>query len=135
MSNLNTVRSSILNGVSLSLDKDEEVITLVNLMKHDCTCSFPEPWGSFVVKPSGVEATVSTKEVEGTLLGGTLPIVSVVYGEVQNLPDPEAGIMYIVNAMVFERSSRKDLLAPDTGKSAIRDEKGMVKAITRFKAK
>lgn len=38
----------------------------------------------------------------------------------------------IVSGMVFSASDRKDLIAPDTGKTAIRDEKGHIVAVTRF---
>lgn len=88
--------------------------------------------------PSGAVASVSTREVvcDGV---NNLPCVRVEYGEVQGIPEPEEGVFYIVNMLVLERSNRTDLIAPDTGPSALRypdgPQKGQVRAVTRFKRK
>lgn len=40
----------------------------------------------------------------------------VVYGEVENLPEPQDGVVYIVSAMVLSQvKERKDVVAPATG--------------------
>lgn len=59
------------------------------------------------------------------------------YGEIDGLPEPRNGIKYIVSMVVIMANSksinpREDLVSPDTGKSCIRDEKGMIKAVTGF---
>jgi len=52
---------------------------------------------------------------------------------VVGLPRPKAGIVYVVSALVFNASDRKDLIAPDTGpESAVRNEKGHIIGVQRF---
>jgi len=53
-------------------------------------------------------------------------------GEVTGLPDEENGVLVLVSGMVFAATNRQDVIAPDTGKSAIRNEKGQIVAVTRF---
>ncbi len=50
----------------------------------------------------------------------------------QPFPAPELGKVFIVSSMVQEAMPRSDVLAPDTGPTAIRDEKGNVWAVTRL---
>lgn len=66
-----------------------------------------------------------------------IELVSADYGEVVGLPDPEPGVYYIVSALVLSAlresgSTRRDVIAPDTGPTAVRDEKGNVIGVTRF---
>lgn len=50
----------------------------------------------------------------------------------QPFPAPEAGKVFIVSSMVQEAMPRADVLAPDTGPTAIRDDQGLVWAVTRL---
>ena len=54
------------------------------------------------------------------------------FGEVENLPAQE-GVTYIVSALVLSalKGSRSDVVAPDTGPTAIR-ENGQIKAVRGF---
>jgi hypothetical protein len=52
--------------------------------------------------------------------------------EVTGLPDPEENTFFIVSAMVFDSTSRTDVVAPDTGKTAIRNDKGQIESVIRF---
>ncbi len=53
------------------------------------------------------------------------------YGEVEGLPEPADGVVYLVSAMVLVRlSGRTDVFAPDTGAGAIRNDKGQIVAVT-----
>ena len=56
---------------------------------------------------------------------------------VENLPDNDTGQRwFIVSRMVFEAApERSDLLAPDTGPSAVRDESGRILGVTQFVAR
>lgn len=55
------------------------------------------------------------------------------FGEVEGLPEPEEGKVFIVSAMVLSASSRKDLVAPATGhKDAVRNEKGHIVSVPGF---
>jgi hypothetical protein len=59
-----------------------------------------------------------------------IPLKKVVYdGEVENLPEPSPGRIYVVSGQVLARvHDRPDVFAPDTGKSAIR-ENGQIVAV------
>ena len=50
----------------------------------------------------------------------------------QPFPAPELGKVFIVSSMVQDAMPRADVLAPDTGPTAIRDERGNVWAVTRL---
>ena len=54
------------------------------------------------------------------------------FGEVEGLPAPKENTFLIVSGMVFSASDRLDLIAPDTGKTAIRNEKGHIISVTQF---
>lgn len=62
-----------------------------------------------------------------------------VWGEVEELPSPKKGVFYIVSALVGGHPSvkgeRRDVLVPGTGPGdgALRNEKGHIVGVTRFK--
>ncbi len=55
------------------------------------------------------------------------------FGEVENLPAPQADTIYIVSAIVLAalKGRRPDAGAPDTGPDAVR-ENGQIKAVRGF---
>lgn len=61
-----------------------------------------------------------------------LPTKTQKTGEVEGLPEMEDNTFYIVSGMVFTATDRPDVIAPDTGKSAIRNFAGQIEAVTRF---
>lgn len=115
---------------------------VVNLMKHDCTIALAGYTTTY--PPSGTVATVEEKitpngdrflenKVEAYESGLQVPIVKREFGEVQGLPEPQPGILYLVSSMVLAAvPDRKDVFAPDSGQSATRNEKGHVVAISRL---
>jgi hypothetical protein len=85
--------------------------------------------------PSGVVARVGSKP--GVKLEGKdLPLYSTTtFGEVEGLPAPQAGVIFLVSALVAGRCvGREDVFSPGTGPNdgAVRDEKGQIKAVTRL---
>jgi hypothetical protein len=52
-------------------------------------------------------------------------------GSIEDLPSKKEGTLYIVSAIVFSSSDRKDLIAPNTGK-ANRDDKGNIISVPNF---
>ena len=87
------------------------------------------------IKPSGSIARVSsTTEVVGEIGGFTVSRST--FGDVIGLPEPEEGVYYIVSGLVLSAlaGTRPDVLAPDTGSSAIRDDKGHIVAVRGFLA-
>jgi len=82
-------------------------------------------------EPSGILPRVSTEEHEAEPIEG-IACVTQSQGKVSGLPEMAEDTFFIVSAMVFNASQRRDLIAPDTGKGAIRDEQGRILAVTRF---
>jgi hypothetical protein len=85
--------------------------------------------------PSGQIARVAASAepcADVVIDGVEVPSVATRYGDVEGLPEPAEGTMYIVSALVLGRvTGRSDVVAPDTGPTAIR-EAGQVKAVVRF---
>ncbi len=110
---------------------------IVNLNKHAIVLFLNVKGQEEHIKlePSGMIATVSVKQTVEKFING-FPCVKNEYGDVVGLPAPEDDTLYLVNAIVLERAkntmARRDCIAPDTGPTAIRDEKGQVIAVTRF---
>lgn len=73
--------------------------------------------------PVGVVPRCSTtQEVVGDING--LPITSTRYGEVEGLPSPEEGVVWIVSALVRTRlPERTDLYSPG---QQVRDSEGRI---------
>lgn len=105
----------------------------VNLTPHSVKVLTPS--GQMVeIPPSGQVARVSTKSTVVGFVDG-VPVVQTEYGDVENLPPPENGTVYIVSTIVAQAldGRRPDVLAPDTGPdSAVRNESGHVVAVRRF---
>jgi hypothetical protein len=101
----------------------------VNLTPHPIRLIKPD--GSVEeVPPSGQVARVGEMRKKIGEIGG-LPVFVVEYGEIEGLPSPRPGTIYLVSRPVLDalRSRgvrRSDLFAPDTGAGAVRNEKGEV---------
>lgn len=110
---------------------------VVNLTPHDLRVVLPN--GEEVIIPrSGQIARVSTHEVPASARpqAPDVPVVTRTFGDVEGLPGPD-GRLYVVSSLVLSAlqatgCQREDVVAPDTGPSAIRDEKGRIMGITRF---
>jgi hypothetical protein len=99
---------------------------LVNLTPHPVTLI--SPTGEQVtVPPSGVVARVAERmESLGEIMveGVPMPVVKRAFGELENLPEPEAGVLYVVSALVAEaawRAGRSDVVGLA---DFVRDEQG-----------
>lgn len=122
---------------------------MLNLTPHPISLRFSD---GYVVTfhPSGTVARVSTIETligsmdicdpaiaecdeQGNTNGSRFPVIRRELGAVEGLP--EEGIECIVSAMVLDACrGRKAVYAPDTGSTAVRNEKGFVVAVTRLVA-
>lgn len=85
--------------------------------------------------PSGVVARVATKpgvKIEGN----EFPLfTSTNFGEVEGLPAPQYGVIFLVSALVAGRCvGRADVFSPGTGPNdgAVRNDQGHIKAVTRL---
>ncbi len=87
------------------------------------------------IAPSGTIARVGTKEtLQPDVIAG-MPVILREMGQVENLPPMQEGKAYLVSGMVLDAlrgSGRSDVFAPDTGATAIRNEKSQVIAVTRL---
>lgn len=112
---------------------------IVNLTPHQVAISMPN--GTVVqYPPAGVVARVEVKQEKIEFINAAgepshpFPIVSNTFSEeIVNLPPPEEGTWFIVSGLVRTAlgDTREDVLAPDTGATAIR-ENGQVVAVTRM---
>lgn len=63
---------------------------------------------------------------------GYIPVFVREFGEITGLPESAEGVIYITSALVAQEAAkrgRRDVLAPDTGPSAVRDENGHIVAV------
>ena len=81
---------------------------------------------------SGMVARMARNRAEGPLCGPHR-MVQQSFGAVEGLPDPVEGVIYIVSGMVLSElfGTRPDVVAPDTGPDAIR-ENGQIVAVRGF---
>lgn len=82
-----------------------------------------------VFPTSGTIARVSAKYTEFDENG----VCKQVFGDVENVPAPKAGTIYIVSALVLAASDRTDLVAPATGHpDCKRNDKGLIDSVPGF---
>jgi hypothetical protein len=114
-----------------------KTVKLVNLTSHELNVynsegkvilSIPPPKDTPIPRVSIKSEVVGTIDVDGV----EVPIRRVVYGDVENLPPPEEGTIYVVSTFITlalrdKGIKREDLLSPDTNTdSVIRDKDGRV---------
>lgn len=65
--------------------------------------------------------------------GREVPTTRKTYSNVENMPEEMQGVTYIVSKMVLDAcKDRTDLIAPDTGSGAVRNEKGQIVGTKQF---
>lgn len=70
----------------------------------------------------GIARAAQSREQVDTICG--IPVNKTVFGEVQDLPDPEDGTIYIVSVLTAQAApDRKDLYIVD---DAVRNEQGQI---------
>ena len=99
---------------------------LINLTAHTIT----EVTTGAIIPPSGRVARVksSTKKV-ASFVG--YPIFESTFGQVEGLPEPQEGVMYIVSALCLRACpERDDLLSPG---NVMRSEEGKIVGCIGFR--
>lgn len=82
--------------------------------------------------PSGTVARLTMDEQALPSIDGVQRIRREKQG-IAGLPQSEDGTVYIVSSMVLDAvRGRSDVIAPDTGPTAIRDADGRIVAVTRW---
>lgn len=107
----------------------------VNMTPHPVTIRRPDG-SEFTIAPSGVVARVdSSEEVLPAL--EEIPVIRREWGDIQFGGAIEPDKIYIVSSLVLSALQNGNplahfMVAPDTGETAIRDEKGQIRAVTRL---
>jgi hypothetical protein len=117
----------------------EEKKQIINLTPHRVV--FRAPWGEVVFESHGMSARVDTRTMEALPLYG----MSAIFRDKGDVYIPVAPLdgskfSYIVSSMVLdaidercpEGFDKEQFVAPDTGKTAVRDENGRIVAVTRW---
>ena len=116
----------------------------INLTPHAITIIFSLSKGELThtVPPSGSIARVAMREEDaGLLLDGdaSVQVITRHAGRVEGVPDPDPdlGKFYLVSSMVLDAMHqhddiRSDVYAPDTGPTAVRNDKGHIIAVRRL---
>jgi hypothetical protein len=81
----------------------------INLTTHDLV----EVTSGMVIKPSGTIARVKQSTTK-VATHATIPIYSSIFGDVEGLPDPVEGTIYIVSSLTMNAidSTRIDVVSP-----------------------
>jgi len=106
----------------------------VNLTPHPVTIRKSDGT-DLTIRPSGSIARVDTVEEPLPDIEG-VPAIRRTWGKIQPGISIEPGKIYIVSSLVLNAirentNWEKCMVAPDTGETAIRDEKGQIQAVTR----
>lgn len=108
-------------------------IKYINLTPHTVNVELADG-RKFAFEPTKPSARmdVTTASVEFANFESEVPVVQSLFGEVQDLPAPTEGVAYIVSTMIAQKVLRPDVVSPDTGKTAIRNEAGQIVAVRAF---
>lgn len=104
-------------------EKEKNMTNILNLTPH--SISFIGDDGNIisVIDPSGQLARVSARTVRTGEISG-IPTSETEYGEVESLPDPQDGVIYIVSSLVASRcQDRDDVFIPN---ESVRDSQGRI---------
>jgi len=109
-------------------------MNFINCTPHAVTVKIPEMVGGnpYTYEPSGTIPRCATVREEVGLCG-PFRLVRQTMGQVTGLPEPQPDTIYIVSGMVLSalNGSRPDVVAPDTGADAMR-ENGQIVAVKGF---
>ena len=105
-------------------------MNVINLTPHEICLKNQGEWLTW--KPSGIYARCyqTFREVDEVRVYQKSE-------EVEGLPSATKGTFYIVSKLILRRLAiegvyREDLLAPDTGATAMRDQHGRITGVMRF---
>lgn len=76
------------------------------------------------IEPSGVIARVGAKTIATGEIINDIPVTTTQFSEVEDLPDPVEGVVYIVSSLVAQRRPfRKDIFIPN---EVVRNSAGVI---------
>lgn len=110
-------------------------VNLVNLTPHEISIANEAGEIIATIPPSGQVARITTCQAVAEKINlphGEVEVVATVFGQPEGIPQAEIGTRYVVSSLVAQASNRQDLIAPDTGPTAVRDGNGRIIAVRRF---
>lgn len=113
------------------------MVKIVNLTPHTLNMYPVEGDEPIATYDSEGVARVSVNSTPVAGLGtdtGVIPVMEREFGEVEGLPAPKEGHVFVVSSLVQGQvPHRRDVLSPDTGPgSVVRDENGRIIGVRRF---
>lgn len=103
---------------------------IINLTPHPITLANSNDEIVLTIPSSGSARLATTQKVVGEING--FSVNKTFYGQVEGLPDPIVDTIFVVSLLVAQQvSERDDVVAPDSGPSALR-EGGLIKAVRGF---
>jgi hypothetical protein len=122
------MRADVLAGLLyLTINKETNML---NLTPHAITVQLPNG-SERTFQPSGTVARVVTFQTSAANLDG-IPTSYRRTGNVEGLTLPLTGPVLVSGMVLAELTGVDNVFAPDTGSTAIRDERGHVVAVTRL---
>jgi len=119
--------SSTPGKIAAPTKREGRPVELINLTPHEIRLWVQQPEGLLLIPPARQAARVAVRrESVGHIdaAGMSIPLARTIYGEIEGLPDPKPGTLYIVSSLVAAAArERDDLLIPD---ELVRDEQGRV---------
>lgn len=90
-------------------------IEVINLTPHDVTFFTKTDLSEKIVfNASGINARCKQTNQYNTTINGNIRLTETVFGEIEDLPDPQENTFYIVSRIVREAAKeRNDLLVPN----------------------
>lgn len=102
---------------------------LINLTPHPLKIHTTD--GIKTIEPSGSIARVTSQEENAGDIDG-IPVLRRKTGEPTGIPAPQKDTIYIVSSLVLAATDRPDVVAPDTGSGAVRDDQGRIQGVRGF---
>ena len=107
----------------------ENEVKFVNLLPHAVNLIAADG-SETVIPPSGSVARCESKASHETIHG--VRFARTTWLGVFGLPDPEPDTIFIVSMLVAQNVRRPDVVSPDSGRDAIRNEAGQIAAVRGF---
>ena len=99
-------------------------VEVINLTPHDVSFIGDDGSTIITVRPSGQLARVSAQTVRTGVFINGIPVTRTMYGEVEGLPEPKDGTVYIVSSLVAQRCpERDDVFIPN---ESVRNSEGNI---------
>ncbi|BAM32872.1 hypothetical protein HW260_02090 [Helicobacter cinaedi] len=92
---------------------------LINLTLHNLTIHNGEG-ESTTIAPSGIVARVAAEKENTGCIDG-IPVFKTSFGEIQDLPEAQEGVIYVASLLVVQAAKRADVFSPG---ELLRDEAG-----------